>query len=189
MQTQVCNKCKQEKAVELFSFIARKKGNNYRLNYCGDKRNVTCKDCCAEYARDFRKKNPGYKGSGIITKYPQEHRRIISLMRGRLSCHINSYSKYVKRNPNHPKPNIDLDYIYNLYLKNNGKCALSGITMTADKGSMLILSLDKIVPEKGYCKGNVQWVAWAVNRAKGEMSQQMFIDMCKKIVIKCNDYP
>ncbi len=43
-------------------------------------------------------------------------------------------------------------------------------------------SPDQIVPGKGYVPGNVRWVLWAVNRAKGEMSEEDFVEICRKVV-------
>ena len=45
------------------------------------------------------------------------------------------------------------------------------------------LSLDQIDASKGYIEGNVQWLTWFVNRAKGEMSQEIFLSMCETVLV------
>ena len=43
-------------------------------------------------------------------------------------------------------------------------------------------SVDCIEPTLGYVKGNVQWVSWKVNRAKGDLSNEEFLNMCKAVI-------
>jgi hypothetical protein len=45
-------------------------------------------------------------------------------------------------------------------------------------GTHFAPSPDRIDPAKGYVRGNVRWVLWAVNRAKGEMPEEYFLQMC-----------
>jgi hypothetical protein len=67
-------------------------------------------------------------------------------------------------------------------------CALTGIPFDADYrtsgagGTHLAPSPDRIEPEKGYVPGNVRWVLWAVNRAKGEMPEPLFLRICRAVV-------
>jgi hypothetical protein len=83
---------------------------------------------------------------------------------------------------------LDGEYLYELLVQQGMCCALSGIPMTLDKGTHHVLSLDQITAGGGYVRGNVQWLSWAVNRAKGDLSLQEFVGMCKAIG-RCNDYP
>jgi hypothetical protein len=69
-----------------------------------------------------------------------------------------------------------------LFIKSNGKCALSGLPLTVERKNPLIASVDRINSDKGYVKGNVQLVASCVNLAKHKLSQRDFIKMCKAVV-------
>lgn len=86
--------------------------------------------------------------------------------------------------------NISLKYIWNLYLKQQKKCSLSGqkiIFSDTIKNFSLGLntaSLDRIDNTKGYIKGNVQWIHKDVNWMKQDFEQKYFIEICKKIAIK-----
>jgi hypothetical protein len=72
---------------------------------------------------------------------------------------------------------------WELFLKQNRKCALSGVDLKfALKGTANSASLDRIDSSKGYELGNVQWVHKHVNFMKRDFEQNYFIDMCKKIV-------
>lgn len=42
-------------------------------------------------------------------------------------------------------------------------------------------SPDQIVAGMGYVLGNVRWVLWAVNRAKGEMEEKDFVEICRQV--------
>ena len=46
-----------------------------------------------------------------------------------------------------------------------------------------VLSIDNFSKSgKGYVPGNVQWVSWRVNRAKGEQTQEQFLEMCRAVL-------
>lgn len=92
-----------------------------------------------------------------------------------------------KRNLN---VNIDIEYLWQLYLNQNKKCALSGVDLTLDdflrKNKKLNIneyyaSLDRIDNNIGYIKGNVRWIAREINYMKWKLSDKDFINFCKKI--------
>lgn len=81
--------------------------------------------------------------------------------------------------------NLTADYLLDLWNKQKGICALSGINMTyAIKGGRIPtnLSLDRIDGNKGYIKGNVQLVCMACNQIKSDMSDADMYYFCKKII-------
>lgn len=79
---------------------------------------------------------------------------------------------------------IDIKYGWELFLKQNRKCALSGEDIYFPKvnGEMGTASLDRIDSSKGYIQGNVQWVHKHINLMKNRLTQDRFIEMCKKVV-------
>jgi hypothetical protein len=76
------------------------------------------------------------------------------------------------------------EYIIELYKKQNGRCALTGIKLTLAQNSkewksrVQTASLDRIDPSKGYIEGNLQWTHKKVNQLKSNFSQEEFIDLC-----------
>lgn len=84
------------------------------------------------------------------------------------------------------KYNKDLDvddvYLYELFKQQAKCCALTGAELMIEIGHPLCLSLDQIDPTKGYIVGNVQWLAWVVNRAKGDLDTEHFYEMCEAVI-------
>ena len=77
---------------------------------------------------------------------------------------------------------ITPDEAYDIFLKQDGCCALSGIPITLKTTGTG--SLDRIDSKLSYIPGNVQWVHKHVNRMKNIYSQEYFIDICKKIAAR-----
>jgi hypothetical protein len=76
------------------------------------------------------------------------------------------------------------EYIYNLFIEQNSKCALSGIVITLPKrwdDKSYTASLDRIDSKKGYVIGNVQWLHKHINVMKNIFEQDMFIFLCNQI--------
>ena len=86
-------------------------------------------------------------------------------------------------------PKIDKKYLWDLFLKQNRKCALSGISIHFaetvkkeghNKGTSA--SLDRIDSSKGYIKSNIQWLHKDINKMKLAYSTSEFIKICKDII-------
>lgn len=82
------------------------------------------------------------------------------------------------------KINIDIRFIWKLFLKQNRQCALSGLKLTFPKNAKdksWTASLDRIDSSKGYVRNNIQWVHKDINMMKRTYNQKYFIEMCKLI--------
>jgi len=86
--------------------------------------------------------------------------------------------------------NVSIEYLWQLFLKQNRRCALSGLELTFDpygKGkkfkatNKVTASLDRIISSKGYVEDNVQWVHKHINIMKNEYSQEQFVEYCKLV--------
>jgi len=85
--------------------------------------------------------------------------------------------------------NIDLGYLMDLYDRQKGFCALSGIFMTYEAGAGRVntnISIDRIDSNVGYIRGNVQLVCDVVNRMKQDLPLSVFLSLCKTIWEKHN---
>jgi hypothetical protein len=77
--------------------------------------------------------------------------------------------------------------LLDLYHEQEGCCAISGIPFDLTKSDVdgtprfNTVSLDRIVPHKGYIKGNVRLVCYQVNCAISEFGAEHFIELCKII--------
>jgi len=86
--------------------------------------------------------------------------------------------------------NVSLEYLDDLYERQNFKCVYTGDTLTFDKsmtgkvGRILpgTCSLDRIDADKGYIEGNVAFCTKAINVAKQRMSPEGLVEMCRKVV-------
>lgn len=73
--------------------------------------------------------------------------------------------------------NISFDYLADLLIEQDFKCALTGEPLDAMKVNNNA-SLDRINSKKGYVQDNVQWVISKVNMMKQHYSQEDFIRIC-----------
>ena len=112
-----------------------------------------------------------------MTKYPKEDWRLLSAIRTRLREAQTRIKKFGKQ-----ETDLTEDYLYQLFKTQNGRCSLLGHEMSTERKHPLCLSLDQIDPGQGYVRGNVQWVTWVANRAKGDMTQDDFYLMCELAV-------
>ena len=100
---------------------------------------------------------------------------------------VKSYLSYLRAKALGRKKddNIDIDYLINLWDKQNGKCALTGWDMTMVLGEGVIqtnCSIDRIDSSIGYVEGNIQLVCRIVNISKSNTSVDNFINLCKSVV-------
>lgn len=172
----LCNKCALTKPIEEFPFNKSNKSVNFKVQK--DRYRNTCKVCTAEKSRLWRQTKGGinYRGSGVNKLVPKEDMLLMSAIRTRLSS---AKGRAVKSRILCELTDI---YLYELFIEQDRKCKLTGVTLTLDLGSPLVLSLDQIDSGKGYVVGNVQWIAWAVNRAKGDLSIGNFYSMCEAVL-------
>ena len=80
---------------------------------------------------------------------------------------------------------LTLEDINNLWVAQDGTCALSGIKMTYELQNGRTptnVSIDKIDRTGGYVTGNVQLVCMACNQMKSDLSEDEMYQFCKKIV-------
>lgn len=84
--------------------------------------------------------------------------------------------------------NLTVDYLVELYNKQEGRCHYSGEKMVfgwvAGKVHANSLSLDKLEPDKGYVRGNVVWCSYLCNTMKQNMSELEFYSFISKILGK-----
>jgi len=83
--------------------------------------------------------------------------------------------------------NLTMQEIWDLYIKQNKICALSGVEIHFNGENKSIrkhtqtASLDRIDPKKGYVSGNVQWIHKDINYMKTDFQEPEFIEWCRKI--------
>lgn len=81
---------------------------------------------------------------------------------------------------------LDVDFLVELYNKQDGKCAISGIPMTHIAGQGVVatnVSMDRIDNTVGYKKDNVQLTCRFINQAKLNLSMEQFKDLMHQAFI------
>lgn len=73
---------------------------------------------------------------------------------------------------------------WDLFQAQEGKCALTGLTLEFPKvgkrsGSA---SLDRVDSGKGYVTGNIQWVDKRIQQMKWNLPQEDFVSLCRSVV-------
>lgn len=81
---------------------------------------------------------------------------------------------------------VSPQYIWGLFLKQDRRCALSGILLsfgTPRKRKLqdITASLDRIDSTKGYVRGNVQWLHKEVNFLKNDFTEKELLRWCELI--------
>jgi GDP-L-fucose synthase len=83
---------------------------------------------------------------------------------------------------------VTLDYIWQLFIKQERKCALTGIpicfthTYAGKEKTKQTASLDRIDLSKGYVIGNVRWVHKHVNTLKNTFDDEYLHNICNLII-------
>jgi hypothetical protein len=81
--------------------------------------------------------------------------------------------------------NLNKEQLWNQFIKQNKKCALTGVDISIISGKNRFdstASLDRIDSSKGYTEDNIQWVHKKINIMKHVSSDEEFIEWCKLVV-------
>ena len=115
--------------------------------------------------------------------------------RGYIMSRTNEYSKFrshlrsIRRRDKHH--NITLEYLKEVWDKQDGICPISGIKMdmpintTVDARTKLTAytaSVDRINGEYGYTQGNIRFVTFMANMCRNKFTDKEVIEFCKRVV-------
>jgi len=88
---------------------------------------------------------------------------------------------------------VSMEYTWDLFLRQNKRCALSGRELIMDKHygsskskitkSPQNASLDRVDSQLGYVEGNVQWLHRTINRMKWDLDEKEFIQLCEEVAL------
>lgn len=138
----ICSKCGEEKDINDFQKMRVGKPNEYRLAYC----------------RSCRMKQQYASLNNNIDRWLADKYR-------RLIARCKKYSIFI---------DLTKDEFIQQYYKQEGKCFYTGEKMRCEVGKgfdyINSLSIDKIIPEKGYVVGNVVFCTNRVNTAKSNFT-------------------
>lgn len=78
---------------------------------------------------------------------------------------------------------LDAEFLWNLYIKQDKKCAISGLPITMNDNA----SVDRIDSKQGYIRANVWWVHKDINKMKMDLDLNTFINYCKTITLNSQE--
>lgn len=136
--------------------------------YQANNRNSICKSCRTTIANKSPLRNSKLENN--------------SQWKGYKNIPFNWFSKYFLRGRKKRTGNITLQQVSELWDKQNGKCALSGLNINwndDEKGHTC--SIDRIDSKKEYILENVQLVHKDVNLMKNKFNNDYYIDICKLV--------
>lgn len=97
---------------------------------------------------------------------------------------------------------ISKQYIWDLFLAQNKKCALTGVPLIISSKlignnkngkridrSIHTASLDRIDNSKGYVVGNVQWIHKTINMMRRQYTVEEYVNWCKLVASHANIEP
>lgn len=144
--------------------------------YCGNQRgedgtSTRCRPCAIAQNAYIKKRVDEKRANGICIRCDQP---VLSWSQCRKHLLMELARSYGRSGVNW----TDLERLWD---KQNGKCAITGRQLVLGSGA----SIDHIVPR---CLGgahethNMQWTTAQINRAKGEMLIEDFIQLCRDVV-------
>ena len=117
-------------------------------------------------------KHPQWTGAGEIS--------------GRVWAQVTANARRVRSGRARLAFGITIEAGWSLYLKQRGRCALSGLPISfipsSDDGCGRTASLDRIDSSLPYTEDNVQWVHKDVNIMKNKFSEEYFFSVCDYIM-------
>lgn len=138
---------------------------------CGTERIVRCRDLiksssksCGCLRLEFLKTSQ-FKGVGELgSSYWSIHKPLFKKIQERTG-----------------DPTLTINEAWDIFLKQNKKCALSNLDISFKYPPNQTASLDRIDSSKGYTKENCQWIHKTVNNMKNSLPEVEFIKICRKI--------
>lgn len=154
----ICHCCKEAKPIEEFDISTN--------NIIRRGRDNRCKKCKNQQARE--RKN-----------HYSEDQKLYKLLQERF------YAARDRAKKKNLQFDLTLKFLLELWDKQNGLCAISGIPMTCtfNQGRIFTnVSIDKIDPKGGYTQDNVQLVCQAINQLKSDWTMETVLYICKQVI-------
>lgn len=114
-------------------------------------------------------------------KYISSQKKYTEKQRAAKYTCFENYILYLIKHHKRKQYGLTLQNVLALLIKQDYKCALSGINLTHSEGSPYNLSIDRIHPKGTYEISNIQLVCRCLNVLRCDLPLASFIDMCKKV--------
>lgn len=150
--------------------------------------NCTC-DCGRSVLATSTRLNAGTKQSCGCRKRERSKGKENGKWRGYQDISLSYWSNLLTGAKNRKlHVSLTIEQAWEIYVSQNGLCALSGVPIQFGGRNIGTASLDRKDSNLGYSPKNVQWVHKTVNRLKTNMSDSEFIRWCS-LISKHNGNP
>lgn len=162
-EMKICRKCKEEKPI--FEYH-KDKTKKYGVT-------TICKPCARIETRKYYKAN---------TQHILEHQRRYSKFY--IPKHTKDIDSRLKELCTKAKGRTNKEFnlvpqnLIDLWAKQDGKCAYTGLPLVPTANQFNTVSLDRVDSSKGYIVGNIQLLCTAINRMKLDYDEKVFIQFC-----------
>jgi len=130
-----------------------------------------------------RRKRNSPEGRHKAKRYREKNAGKISEIQKKWAQTLHGRFKVLIKKCRHRK-NINCSITYNdlveLWQEQEGKCAITGLTMTTDSHYANI-SVDRINCLKDYSRDNIRLVCWWVNMARNTLTDGEFLERCRAV--------
>jgi hypothetical protein len=183
--TSRCAECKEWLPSTAFSWVkdVRYTAGGHRCAYC-----TACKNKRASrYHREpqnkvqARAKHDAWRERNLSAGGDQA-------LKWYFTRHLGAYRKKT-RDEHLPECDLDADFLLELFHEQGGRCYYTGELLewnTYGRGAghhtTTSLSLDRLVPDGGYTRGNVALCGHRTNMSKGSRTEEEFYAFCKLVL-------
>lgn len=151
----------QKETVRGFYRVKHHCGRVLVTNTTAIKRQISCKGCKPTGSKHYAWKGCGELPHDLFTTY--KHSAIAKKL----------------------KFSISIEYLWNLFVSQNRRCALTGEELyfhkTFKSKKDKTASPDRIDSNLGYVEGNIQWIHRDVNKLKKNIPNERFIQICLSV--------
>lgn len=174
-EVKTCTVCAETK--ELFEFsIDYTKGGRYKSS---------CKVCCNAATAKWRKANPD-KVKEKEKQYYEANKEKIRVKNRKRYTGLTLDQKFgqLLKNAKQRKTVevfISIQHIYDVWEKQEGRCAYTKLPLTSEAHQLNTVSLDRIDSSKDYVEGNIQLVCVPVNVMKMDSTEKQFVHLCQLV--------
>lgn len=184
--------CKECKAAHLRWLRKQPGQKEKREKYRNKNRNIINKNKRESYRRNseyYISKNSDYYYNNIEHCKERQKNYQIDKETKNIESWLKKCLKHCKKNDKSKslESDIDLDFLLELYNKQNGRCAISNILLTHNRDDLLAASIDRIDSKLCHTKNNVQLICSGLNRAKREYSDHKVYQMLKLFINEYNN--
>lgn len=175
METKICKKCGIDKPLDQFW--------RSRAKY----RRTVCAECMAKTACACGRKSSGQEKCRSCRIGRDWKNRIHSLSAWLNQCLRSTKYASPSRKARHyrvKENDLDTEYLLDLWEKQSGKCAVTGMEMATQSGNIRSASIDRIDPTLGYLRSNVMLTCQWANLGRGRATIEEF----REILACCNSF-